>query len=194
MRNAVLLFSALLFVISCGDGGVRQDEQPGSSQNPQVSEGRDAEADLQPEELRSLRAFVEDEPRLSTLRTTLQSAGLLAELEGESAVTLFAPTNEAFEALLAGAPVTVLTQDGSAETLERILRHHIIPGSFARDAFVQGAQTIKTAAGTDLTITVTGSVIALGTEPSTAIVALPDIAVSNGVVHVIDAVLIPPTE
>lgn len=194
MRYAPCLLSALLFVISCGDGGVQQEENPSSNRDPQVSEGGDGGADLQPEDLRSLRAFVEDELRLSTLRTTLEAAGLLPELEGESDMTLLAPTNEAFEALLAGAPVTVLTQDGSAETLERILRHHIIPGSFARDAFAEGTQTVKTAAGTDLSITVTGSVIVLGTEPSTAIVALPDIAVSNGVVHVIDAVLIPPTE
>lgn len=121
----------------------------------------------------------------STLVTALQAAGLDEVLQGEGPFTVFAPTNAAFAALPPGT-VESLLEPGNREQLVAILTYHVVPGSvYAAD--VVKLDTATTVQGSDLQIDAgMGSV-----KVDDATVIATDIEASNGVIHVIDAVILP---
>ena len=160
-----------------------------------------AEAGAGPEEraeesapLRTLAELLRDEPRFSTLNAAIEAAGLAEMLEGEGPITLFAPSNDAFGSLPDAYSVEVLTTPENVGILKAILAYHVVPGDFGRGALLEGSTTVATAAGVDLPIDVNGSVIVVGSNPGAAVVVIPDLKVANGIVHIIDAVLLPPAE
>lgn len=119
-----------------------------------------------------------------TLATALEAAGLIATLQGSGPFTVFAPTDEAFAKLPAGT-VEALLNDKAA--LTRILTYHVVAGRVTADQVVNltGAQTV---AGIRAEIKVKdGSVYVGGAK-----VVTTDILASNGVIHVIDTVMLPP--
>jgi uncharacterized surface protein with fasciclin (FAS1) repeats len=121
----------------------------------------------------------------TTLATALEAAGLVETLKGEGPYTVFAPTDAAFEALPAG------TLDGllaDPEALADVLLYHVVEGEVLA-ADVAGLTSATTVEGQDVTITVEGENVMI----NDAMVTMTDIMTSNGVIHVIDAVLIPPT-
>ena len=123
--------------------------------------------------------------RFTTLVDALARTGLDETLKGDGPFTVFAPTDSAFAALPAG------TLDGlSDEELTNILTYHVVNGSMMADA-VGGMQMIPTAQGKDLSVTAgdDGSVMI-----NDANVVITDIQADNGVIHVIDAVLMPPAD
>ena len=122
--------------------------------------------------------------RFTTLVTALQAAGLDETLSGEGPFTVFAPTDEAFAALPAGT-VDSLLQDIPA--LQAVLTYHVVPGEVLA-ADVVSMPTVDTVLGEPLTITADGSMVMV----NDAQVILTDIKASNGVIHVIDSVLLPP--
>jgi len=145
--------------------------------------------------LRSMVEFLQAEPRFSTLLAALEAAEVLDQLDGEGPITLFAPTNTAFDDLPDALSVTNLLQPAYAEVLETVLLYHV------SDEDIVGSQlegtsltSIAMRTGQSLPVNRSQSVVVLGQEPSTAVLVLPDIELSNGRVHVIDAVLIPPSE
>jgi uncharacterized surface protein with fasciclin (FAS1) repeats len=119
-------------------------------------------------------------PALSTLVSAVQSAGLVAPLSGKGPFTVFAPTNDAF-AKLAALP--------SSETLKNVLLYHVASGAFtARD--LRHKRSLQTLLGERIQIRFQNGMLIL--NDSVGIVT-KDIVASNGIVHVINAVLIPPS-
>ena len=125
--------------------------------------------------------------RFTTLVAALTAADLVETLSGEGPFTVFAPTDDAFAALPAGTLDTLLLPE-SKQALTDILLYHVVSGKvMAADVVtLSGATTVL---GKDVTITVKDGKVFLN---DTVQVIITDIEASNGVIHVIDAVLLPP--
>ncbi len=136
-------------------------------------------------------------PDFSTLVTAVTAAGLGETLSGEGPFTVFAPTNEAFAALPEGTVETLTTED--TDTLGSILTYHVVPGEVMSSDLVaaivdagEGGYTIETVNGGTLTAMVDGETVTLtDAQGNTATVTATDVDASNGVIHVIDTVLMP---
>jgi uncharacterized surface protein with fasciclin (FAS1) repeats len=131
-------------------------------------------------------------PDFSTLVSAVTAADLGETLSGDGPFTVFAPTNEAFEALPEGTLDTLL-EPANKEKLADILKYHVVAGEvMAADVKPGEVTTVNGAtfevAAEDGTVTITDG------EGNTAEVVTTDIVGSNGVIHVIDAVLLPPAE
>jgi len=120
-----------------------------------------------------------------TLAKALAAADLVGTLKGEGPFTVFAPTDEAFAKLPAGTLDNLLKPENKAQ-LRRILTYHVVSGRVMA-ADVVKLKSAKTVSGDAVAITVMGS----GVTVNNAKVVKTDIAASNGVIHVIDTVLIP---
>jgi uncharacterized surface protein with fasciclin (FAS1) repeats len=121
----------------------------------------------------------------TTLAKALQAAGLVKALEAPGPFTVFAPTNADFAKLPAGT-LAALLKDPKGE-LTRILLYHVVPGRVMASGIKSG-MTAKTLEGATLKFTVkNGSVYVNGIKVTQA-----DVTASNGVIHVISGVLIPP--
>ncbi len=128
-------------------------------------------------------------PDLSTLVTAVKAAGLVDTLNGTGPYTVFAPTNAAFAALPAGTVETLLKPENKA-TLTKILTYHVVAGKNMAADIMPG--TLTTAQGGTITVsTENGKVILTDGKRGKATVTKTDIEASNGVIHVIDAVLQP---
>lgn len=121
--------------------------------------------------------------RFTTLVAALQAADLVDTLKGEGPFTVFAPTDDAFAALPEGT-VDGLLADVPA--LTDVLTYHVVAGKVLA-ADVVGLDSATTLQGTDVTVTVDGESVFINESQ----VIITDIETSNGVIHVIDAVLIP---
>ena len=118
----------------------------------------------------------------TTLLKAVHVAGLTATLKGDGPFTVFAPTDEAFAKLPAGA-LDALLKD--REALRNVLLYHVAPGALDAAA-VSGMTTIPTAGGGMLRVDATS-----GVRINDAQVVLPNVEASNGIIHVIDTVLLP---
>ena len=121
---------------------------------------------------------------LSTLTAALTQAGLAATLDGAGPFTVFAPVNGAFTALPASV-VTNLLATGNAAILTKLLGYHVVSGRYPAASLTNG-QVLTTVEGTTLTVTIAAGVVKVGG----ATVTTADVAASNGVVHLIDGVLL----
>ena len=121
----------------------------------------------------------------TTLVAAVQAAGLVETLKGEGPFTVFAPTDAAFAALPAGT-VEDLLKPENKDKLVSILTYHVVPGKVMSGDLTEGMKA-KTVQGGEVTITLDG-----GAKVNGAAVSTPDIETSNGVIHVIDAVILPP--
>ncbi len=116
-----------------------------------------------------------------TLATALQAAGLVDTLKGKGPFTVFAPTDEAF-AKVPKADLDALLKDKAK--LTAVLTYHVVPGAvMAKDV---KAGKVKTVQGSELTLATSGGVTVDGAK-----VVKADVVASNGVIHVIDSVVIP---
>jgi uncharacterized surface protein with fasciclin (FAS1) repeats len=123
-------------------------------------------------------------PDFSTLAAAVQAAGLVDTLNGAGPFTVFAPTNEAFAALPAGVLDALLLPENK-DLLVQILTYHAVSGTvLAADVMAGDVPTVE---GQNITLATDGGVTVNG-----AAVVQADIIASNGVIHVIDAVLLPP--
>lgn len=120
-----------------------------------------------------------------TLASLLQSTGLVNALSAEGPFTVFAPTDEAF-AKLGAAKLAELGKPENAETLKKILTYHVVPGRVFSPIVAKG-WTASSLAGVELTSKTSGGKVTV----SGATVTATDIDASNGVIHVIDTVMIP---
>ena len=128
---------------------------------------------------------------LGILVEAVISAGLVDTLSGAGPFTVFAPTNAAFAALLAELGVTKAQLLANKALLTTVLTYHVVPGKVASTAIPFG-KAITTAQGAVLKIdNVAGAVVITDGRNRTAKVATPDLAASNGVVHVVDKVILP---
>jgi uncharacterized surface protein with fasciclin (FAS1) repeats len=124
-------------------------------------------------------------PDFSTLVAAVKAAGLVETLQGAGPFTVFAPTNEAFAKLPAGL-VDKLLLPANKDVLVKILTYHVVAGKvMAADV---KAGDVKSVEGSPITIAIDGSSVTLNT---TTKVTATDVAASNGVIHVIDSVIVP---
>lgn len=127
----------------------------------------------------------------TTLASALEAADLVDTLKGTGPFTVFAPTDDAFAALPAGT-VDTLLKDPTGD-LTQILTYHVVPGKvMAADVATLDGQKVKTVQGAELTVGVEGDKVTLtDVAGNTVNVTSTDVEASNGVIHVIDGVLMP---
>ncbi|MBK8027637.1 MAG: fasciclin domain-containing protein [Chloroflexi bacterium] len=137
-------------------------------------------------------------PEFTTLLAAVQAAdpAILATLTGAGPYTVFAPTDAAFTAALEALGITAEQLLADVETLTSVLAYHVVPGHFASPTVVavagaEGGATIATAlAGTTVNVSLDGESV----KVNDATVVTVDVHASNGIIHVIDAVILPPSE
>jgi transforming growth factor-beta-induced protein len=127
--------------------------------------------------------------RFKTLAAALTAAGLVDTLKGEGPFTVFAPTDDAFAALPAGTLDSLLKPENKQQLID-ILTYHVAPGKVMA-ADVAGLTEAPTVLGKDINVKVEDGKVILNDKVQ---VILTDIETSNGVIHVIDGVLLPPAE
>jgi len=121
----------------------------------------------------------------NTLVAAVTAAGLVDTLKGDGPFTVFAPTDAAFAALPAGTVESLLLPENK-DTLVSILTYHVVPGAVTSDALAGQRLSVATVNGADVHIDGRNGVKVEDSNVTTA-----DIIASNGVIHVIDAVLLP---
>ncbi len=133
----------------------------------------------------------------TTLVSAVKAAGLVDTLEGTGPFTVFAPTNEAFDKLPAGT-VDTLVKPENKDQLTKILTYHVVPGKLTSKDLAKlikkgdGKAELKTVQGETLTATMQDSKIVLTDQKGgIASITIKDVIQSNGVIHVIDTVLMP---
>ncbi len=122
----------------------------------------------------------------NTLVAAVQAAGLVDTLKGPGPFTVFAPTDEAFAALPAGTVENLLKPENKA-MLVAVLTYHVVPGKVMSTDLSEGLKA-ATVQGAEVTITLDG-----GPKVNGANIVAADVAADNGVIHVIDAVILPPS-
>jgi uncharacterized surface protein with fasciclin (FAS1) repeats len=128
----------------------------------------------------------------TTLVAAVKAAGLVPTLEGKGPFTVFAPTNAAFGKLPAGT-VDTLVKPESKATLTKILTYHVVAGKLEASALTDGKK-LKTVEGEELTVKKSGSsVMIVDAKGGSSTVTIPNVNQSNGVIHVVDTVLMPAT-
>lgn len=131
----------------------------------------------------------------TTLVAAVKAAGLVPTLKGDGPFTVFAPTNAAFEKLPVGTVDTLLKPE-SKSALTSVLTYHVVAGRLDSAALMKqigsGEAKLKTVAGGTLTATANGNAITLtDAKGGKSTVTIADVYQSNGVIHVVDQVLIP---
>jgi uncharacterized surface protein with fasciclin (FAS1) repeats len=182
-----LLLSFALVTAACGDDS---DDSAGESADaPASTEAPNDMTTAPPETMPEGEADIVDTAvaagDFTTLAAALEAAGLVETLKGEGPFTVFAPTDAAFEALPAGT-LDGLLADPAA--LTDVLLYHVVEGEVPA-ADVVALDRATTVQGQDVTITVEGETVMI----NDAMVTMTDIMTSNGIIHVIDAVLVPPS-
>ncbi len=174
MRVALLPVLLLLLLTACGE----PEEAPEATAIGGVEE-------VNP----TLLELIGSDPQFSVLNTAVRATGLDESLQdAETTLTLFAPTNSAFNQLPAGTIDTLMTP-GQRETLRNILLHHLIDGkNFATDAITAGQLTTLLGDVVPVTVESEGTVIRI----DDATIQARDLEASNGIIHVIDRVMLPP--
>lgn len=125
-------------------------------------------------------------PQFSTLVAAVKAADLVETLKGDGPFTVFAPTDAAFAKLPEGTLEALLKPENKGK-LQAILGYHVVPGRITAGDIGGGRSMVDTVQGSDLTVdAMNGSVLV-----DEAQVVQTDIMTSNGVIHVIDAVLLP---
>jgi uncharacterized surface protein with fasciclin (FAS1) repeats len=126
----------------------------------------------------------------TTLVAAVKAAGLVDTLEGKGPFTVFAPTNAAFGKLPAGTVDTLVKPENKA-TLTKILTYHVVPGKLEASDLTDGKK-LKTAEGEVLTVKRSGdTVMIVDAKGGSSTVTIPNVNQSNGVIHVVDTVLMP---
>ena len=170
-----------LGVMACGDDegdSAAAVATPAETQTPAATE---TPAPAQ----QDIVALASATPDLSTLVSAVQTAELVETLQGEGPFTVFAPTNDAFAAVGQEKLAELLAPEGK-DQLTDILTYHVVPGELVAGDLKDG-QELETVQGGKLEVSVEGETVRVGD----ATVAMADVEAGNGVVHVIDSVMMP---
>ncbi len=182
---AVVAMMALV-AVSCNETGkmdkekARQDSIRASDSIAKVQATNDSLAALP----KSIAVTASNTPALSTLVAALTAAELVDVFNGTEAFTVFAPTNDAFAAIQPTVDNLLMPENKSK--LQNVLKYHVVAG-MVKAADLKDGQEVTTLQGEKLKVSITGGKVLIGG----AEVVSADVAVSNGVVHVINKVLVP---
>lgn len=185
-RNFGLLAVAGLVFVGCNPAPQNSNESISSPTSAVVTDSDMSSDEAMSDEMNEAKTIAEvaaEAGSFNTLLAAVEAAGLNSALTGSEPLTVFAPTDAAFEKLPQGTVEALLAD---TEKLTAILTYHIVPGEvLAKDVVALDSAT--TLEGSDVAITVSGSTVKI----NDATVTQADIMASNGVIHVIDTVLIP---
>lgn len=186
MRKTIgIAVAAAALLVACGsdDNDATTTEAP-STEAPMTTEApMDTEAPA--EEPGDIVAIASGSEDFSTLVAAVSAAGLVETLQGEGPFTVFAPTNAAFEALPAGLVDKLLLPENK-DLLVQILTYHVVSGAVMAADVVAG--DVPSVEGSNIAVTTNDG----GVQVNGANVTTADLVASNGVIHVIDAVILPP--
>lgn len=174
MKKTITAIAAasVLLLSACGSDGSSSDTTVAASDTTEMAK-----------EAGNIVEVAQGNADFSTLVAAVVAADLAETLSGEGPFTVFAPTNAAFEALPAGLLEKLLLPENK-DTLVKILTYHVVPAKvMAADVMAGDVTTVE---GSTFTIATEG-----GVKVNTSNVTATDVAASNGVIHVIDAVLVP---
>ena len=200
MKNRLFVLLSLLLALALAACGGQATPAPTAEPAPEptaVPVEPTAEPTTEPtaepmpevmEPTMSIAEIAVDNGSFTTLVAALDAAGLVETLSGEGAFTVFAPTDDAFAALPEGTVETLLADPTGA--LTQILLYHVVDGVALAETVVT-LESVTTLNGADVTIEVTDSGVVLNGSVN---VVTTDIMATNGVIHVIDAVLLPPAD
>lgn len=182
----VALFAMAIFVTSCGDGGkaakekATQDSTRMADSLTAVQRVADSIASLP----KSIAETAMNTTSLSTLVAALSAAELVDVMKGTDALTVFAPTNDAFAAVQ--PTVDMLLKAENKSKLQNVLKYHVVAGTM-KAADLKDGQELTTLQGEKIKVSIKdGKVYVGGAE-----VTNPDVDVNNGVVHITNKVLVP---
>ena len=187
IRLAAITAVAALGLAACGDDGNDADSTPVTAAD-ETEEATEAtgEAGAEVGNIVEVAAGADD---FTTLVAAVEAAGLVDTLSGPGPFTVFAPTDEAFAAALDALGITAEELLADTETLTSILTYHVLDSEVdAATAISLDGQTAATVNGAEISINVVDDQVLI----NDATVVIPDIEASNGVIHAIDAVLLPP--
>jgi uncharacterized surface protein with fasciclin (FAS1) repeats len=142
-------------------------------------------------------AAASSSPDFKTLVTAVKAANLTSTLASKGPFTVFAPTNDAFAKLPAGTVENLLKPE-NRDQLAKVLTYHVVPGTYTAETILKaindggGQATLTTVEGSQLTAKLDGGKVVLIDENNrTSVVTKTDMIQSNGVIHVIDTVVLP---
>ena len=188
-RSALLIVFVGLFIAACGEDAATEttaEMMDDTSTTAEMMDDTATTAEMMDEDVLAVAAAEGD---LNTFLSALEAAGMMEDFHGEGPFTLFIPTDDAFSAYLEESGMTEEEVLAGGEMLQLVLGYHVV--TMMEDSeMVMGmdGQTFTTLNGAPLDVTVDGETVMVGD----ATIVRYDLSASNGVIHVIDAVLIPP--
>ena len=182
MVCAAALFGMLL--VSCNQAST-ENNQSTAAEQPVAGGQENVQDDVSEKDVVKIAV---GSPDHTTLVAALKQAELVTALSNAGPFTVFAPTNAAFDKLPAGTVESLMKEDKKAD-LQNILQYHVTVSALSADSFTDG-QTLGMVNGDNVTISVKDGKVMLNN--SATIVA--SVKASNGMVHIIDAVLLPPAK
>ena len=181
-RLLAMLFAGALFLAACGDD---DGEDSSDTTEAEASDTTAApEEDVEAEEPGTIVDIAAGDEQFSILVEAVTAADLVETLSGDGPFTVFAPTNEAFEALPEGTIDELLADPSGA--LTDVLTYHVVEGAVFSGDLESGEVPTVNGATLDVVVNDDGTVTVNGVN-----VVVADIEASNGVIHVIDGVLVP---
>ncbi|MEM9499400.1 MAG: fasciclin domain-containing protein, partial [Pseudomonadota bacterium] len=145
----------------------------------------------QQEEGNDIVDIVESDPRFSTLLAAIAASGLEPELRSPGPMTVFAPVDDAFNELPSRFVAQALLPE-NRDLLQEVLKYHVVPGAITSDQVIGQRLSVETLEGSNVIVDGrSGGKYGATVRVNDANVIQPDIIASNGVIHVIDKVLIP---
>lgn len=182
-KTLAVALAATALLVACGS----DDDDNATTEAPATSEAPSTEAPMGTEApaAEDIVAIASANEDFSTLVAAVSAAGLVETLQGEGPFTVFAPTNAAFDALPAGL-VDKLLMPENKDVLVKILTYHVVSGAIMAADVTAG--DVASVEGGMIAVTTNDG----GVQVNGASVVSADIVASNGVIHVIDAVILPP--
>ncbi len=195
MRN--LVFAFFLVALSIGFGVNNVPAQGTMKQDKMMKSGNPMVGGAAMYKTKDIIDNAVNSKDHTTLVAAIKAAGLVSTLKGKGPFTVFAPTNEAFDKLPAGTVNTLVMPENKA-MLTKILTYHVVAGNMDSKAIAKaikkgkGKAMFKTVSGGMLTASMSGNSLVLTDEKGgMSTVTIADVKQSNGVIHVVDTVLMP---
>ena len=184
-RLCAVFLTLTLVAAACGDDSSSTSETTTTTAAPTTTASSESEA------MGTVVDVAVASGSFPTLVAAVQAAGLVGTLSGDGPFTVLAPTEDAFAAALAALGLSAEELLADTELLTAVLTYHVLPVEAPAEVVVSlDGQSVATVNGAEVMITVDGSTVMV----NDATVVQTDIEASNGVIHVIDAVLLPPSD